>query len=185
MPLLRLLPSNLEAFLDEFKGVSTAYTFAHLLTVLLEILGGTRDERQRKRRKRGITPPAARQADLMEGDVYGTFAPPSVPYLLNDLLPLAPSASSSSSSAQDGQTTSRLLKRDKKIMGVIKISLLTVMMVDVAPITGDSWGDAQNKDEEWMREVKVSMDKDNGSMLGWTIEALKAELAKEGEEVKE
>jgi len=94
--------------------------------------------------------------DLAEGEEWGALAPPSIGYLLNDLLLLTPALSLDSKST--GNKVEKKGRDEAMVrMDMVKSALL-VLMLDLFEIEHEGWEEVIQLGEEWEEGVKGSME---------------------------
>lgn len=151
---------NLAEFLLHLASTPYPATVAHIYTIYLEDLGGTRASqvRARKRGTKGMSMEeiVALGPDLADGEEWGPLAPPSIGYLLHDLLLLTPAVSLGSKST--GNSVEKKGRDEAMVrMDMVKSALL-VLMLDLFEIEHEGWTEVLQLGGEWEEGIKGSME---------------------------
>ena len=165
---------DLSDFLLHLSASSYPATAAHVYTIYLEELGGTRAERvkRRKRGKKSMSMEAiiAAGPDLAQGESWAATPPPSVGYLLNGLLTLSPvtAGKGGGTPGMGGGTPGKggvgkaevgdkgaEGKEARQRMSMLKSGLL-VLMLDLFEMDHEGWEEISQLEDAWEAELRDS-----------------------------
>jgi len=163
---------DLSDFLLHLSASSYPATAAHVYTIYLEELGGTRAERvkRRKRGKKSMSMEAiiAAGPDLAQGESWAATPPPSVGYLLNGLLTLSPVTSGKGGGTQGKGGVGKAEvgkaevgdkgaegKEARQRMSTLKSGLM-VLMLDLFEMDHEGWEEISQLEDAWEAELRDS-----------------------------
>ena len=150
----RLSVQALPSFLSSLSTPLPSYLLCHIYTVTLEDFAGVRAVRSEARRKRKTARQSlsmqdrsdGEESDLQEGRKWGAFPPPTIRYLVEELLLLRP----------PDDATHAVALAQKSIP--LTLALLGLMMTDYPPEVEMSWRlTFEQLESSWETEIDKSL----------------------------